>query len=216
MIEIFKDLEQGTQEWFDARCGIITASDVGMLVTPSLKVANNDKTRAYIWELAAQRVSQSVEPMFMSYDMERGSAHEEFAADFYDFHYSLTEKIGFVKNSKHGFTLGYSPDRFVGEDGLLEIKCPRQKEHFKTICEGGVPDKHLLQCQAGLLATERKWLDFVSYCEGFKFYVYRVYPDPVVHEAIIEAGVIAEQMIEEYISIYGDLEAPCVEKREDN
>lgn len=76
------DLIQGSEEWHQARCGLITASEVKLLLTPTLKQANNDKSRAHIWELAAQRISGYVEPAYVSDDMLRGTEDEFTPASF--------------------------------------------------------------------------------------------------------------------------------------
>ena len=56
------DLIQGSDEWLQIRCGLLTASEMKHILTPTLKVANNDKTRAHAYELAFQRITQYVEP----------------------------------------------------------------------------------------------------------------------------------------------------------
>jgi hypothetical protein len=67
-----------------------------------------------------------------------------------------------MRRDEDGWTLGYSPDGLVGDDGLIEIKAPRAKTHLRTILADEVPAHYMAQCQAGLLVTGRKWIDFVS------------------------------------------------------
>ena len=57
MITYHNDLIQGSDEWHAARCGLLTASEVKLILTPTLKIAANDKTRAHVWELLAQRLT---------------------------------------------------------------------------------------------------------------------------------------------------------------
>ena len=46
-LKIFEDMVQGTHEWLAARRGIVSASVVGQLITPSTdKPAKNDRSRA--------------------------------------------------------------------------------------------------------------------------------------------------------------------------
>ena len=83
-IAYYPDMLQGSDEWLDARCGLITASEVKLLLTPAtLALAKNDKLRAHLYELAAQRISRYVEPSFISDDMVRGLQDEVYAADHY-------------------------------------------------------------------------------------------------------------------------------------
>mgnify|MGYP000683368648 CR=1 FL=1 len=110
------ELIQGSDEWLAARCGLLTASEVKLILTPTLKVANNDKVRAHIWELAAQRISGFVEPQYVSDAMLRGHDDEIEARNLYSQNYAEVEETGFVTNDQWGFVLGASPDGLVGED----------------------------------------------------------------------------------------------------
>src|SRR5690606_996858 len=74
-ITFHNDLVQGSDEWHQARCGLLTASEIDRILTPKLKIADNAKTRAHLWELAAQRISEYVEPQYISDAMLRG--HED-------------------------------------------------------------------------------------------------------------------------------------------
>ena len=190
------ELIQGSAEWAAARCGLLTASEMHLILTPTLKAANNDKERSHLYELLAQRITKYVEPSYVSDDMLRGIADEVEARILYDKHYHPVLDYGFVTNDKFGFTIGYSPDGFVGEDGLLEIKSRRQKFQIETILDGNVPIDYMLQCQTGLLVTERKWLDFVSYSGGLPWrLVRRVYPIEAFHNAIVAAAKAFEEKL---------------------
>lgn len=207
-IRYFPDLIQGTDEWLDARRGLITASEMKLLLTPTLKVANNDKTRTHLFELAAQRISGFVEISFISDDMLRGQSDETWAKIVYNEHVAPLTEMGFITNSRHGFTLGYSPDGLVGTDGLIEVKSRRQKFQVQTIIEHlrpgatTIPEDYVLQCQTGLLVAERQWLDFISYCGGLPMVVIRVHPDPRIQEAILDAAEQAEASIAELQRVY--------------
>ncbi|MFS0736969.1 lambda exonuclease family protein [Sphingomonas sp. 1P06PA] len=182
------DLIQGSDEWLAARCGLLTASEMKLILTPTLKVANNDKTRAHMWELLAQRITGYVEPHYVSDDMLRGQEDEWEARRLYGEHFAPVETTGFITNDKWGFTLGYSPDGLVGDHGLIECKSRRQKFQIQTIAAGDVPDDFWMQVQTGLLVSEREWLDFVSYSGGLPMFVMRVEPDEHTQGAIIEAA----------------------------
>ena len=186
------DLVQGSEAWLQARIGLLTASEMKLILTPTLKVANNEKTRAHLYELLAQRITGYVEPFYVSDDMLRGHADEVDARILYSEKLAPVQDCGFITNSKWGFTIGYSPDGLVGDDGLIECKSRRQKYQVQTILESvtadEAPAEYMLQLQTGLLVSERKWIDFISYSGGLPMAVIRVHPDPVMQEAIIDAA----------------------------
>lgn len=209
-ITVHRNLIQGSNEWRAARCGLITASEVRLILTPTLKVAANDKQRAHVAELLAQRITRYVEPSYVSDDMLRGQADEGEARALYSQHYSQIEEVGFVTNDRWGFSLGCSPDGLVGADGLIECKSRRQRFQIETLMSAEVPDDHVLQCQAALLVTERAWLDYVSYSAGLPMCVIRVWPDTRVHAAILDAARAAEEWIAEQKAVYRALPAERV------
>jgi len=189
MIRYHHDIEQGSEEWHALRCGILTASEMKLIVTPTLKPASNDKERAHLFELLGQRITQHTEPRYISDDMLRGQDDEIEARIRYAEHYAPVTECGFVTNDDLGFVIGYSPDGLVDDDGLIECKSRRQKFQVETILADKVPEEYMLQIQTGLLVTRRKWLDFVSYCAGLPMYVKRVFPDARYQEAIIAAAI---------------------------
>lgn len=198
-IKYHNDLVQGSDEWHHARCGLITASEVKLLLTPTLKTANNDKSRAHIWELAAQRISGYVEPSYISDAMLRGHEDEITARNLYREHYAEVEETGFVTNDSFGFTLGCSPDGLVGKDGMIECKSRVQKYQVQTIVEnwrdGSTPSEFMLQKQTGMMVCERKWCDFLSFSGGLPLSVIRIERDDEICAAIEEACRAAEEQI---------------------
>ena len=201
-LTVFNDLEQGTDEWLAARCGIITASVVGQLITPkTIKPATNDYSRALTMTLAAERITGHVEPIHPNADMERGTLDEPYARDLYSDHYAPAVEVGFMVRD-FGYKIGYSPDGLVGDDGLIEIKSRRQKKHLATILADEVPLENMAQIQCGLLVSGREWLDYVSYSGGMPLYVKRVLPDlrwlSAIHEAVEAFEESAAQMVKNY------------------
>jgi hypothetical protein len=197
-LEVHADLIQGTDEWIAARCGLITASEMDRIVTPSGKPAKNDTSRKHLYELLAQRVTGYVEPHYISDDMLRGQEGEAVARDLYREHAPGPVhvcEVGFMVRQFEGFRIGYSPDALVDDDGLIEIKSPRQKRHVETILDGEMPADHMLQVQTGLLVSGRRWCDFVSYCGGLPLFVARIWPDPNVQTAILSAVAEAEALL---------------------
>lgn len=192
MITYHRDLLQGSDAWLQARCGLLTASEMKLIITPTLKVAANDKSTAHLYELIAQRITGYVEPHYISDDMLRGQVDEIEARLLYAKHYAPVEEVGFVTNDEWGFTLGCSPDGLVGDDGMIECKSRRQKFQAATIISGEMPDDYKIQVQTGLLVTGRKWCDFISYCGGMPMVTIRVHADDEVQDAIIAAAKVFE------------------------
>lgn len=195
MIKYFFDIEQGTEEWLSLRCGILTASEMRLIVAPTLNTASNDKERSHLFELLGQRITRHVEPRYIGDDMLRGHWDEVEARIKYRENFDFVQECGFITNDDHGFVIGYSPDGLVGDDGLIECKSRRQRFHVETIAEDKVPAEYLLQLHTGLLVSGRKWIDFVSYCGGMPMYVKRVFPDAEIQDAIIDAARAFESRI---------------------
>ena len=195
MIKYYRDIEQVGEEWLALRRGILTASEMRLIMTPTMRPASNDKERAHLFELLGQRITGYTEPHYISDDMLRGHEDEIEARIRYAEHFAPVTACGFVTNDDHGVVIGYSPDGLVGDDGLIECKSRRQKYQIETILADEVPAEYLLQCQTGLLVTGRKWLDFVSYCGGLPMVVKRVWPCPEIQQAIIAAASAFEQRL---------------------
>lgn len=191
-IRYYPDLDQGSELWLRARCGLLTASEMKLILTPTLQIAKNDKERAHLYELLAQRITGHVEPQYFSDDMLRGQEDEILARAAYHKHHAPVSDMGFITNDRWGFTLGYSPDGVVGDDGLIECKSRRQKYQVQTIveCVGAdlIMPEYMMQCQTGLLVSERQWIDHISYSGGLPMAMVRVWPDLKIQDAIIEAS----------------------------
>lgn len=202
MIRQHDSVIQGSDEWLAMRCGILTASEMKHILTPKLKVADNEKTRTHAYELAFQRLTGHVEPQYVSDAMLRGQEDEIYAREAYRQHHAQVTETGFITNDTFGFTIGYSPDGIVGNDGLIESKSRCGKYHVQTIATDEVPEEYVLQLQTGLLVTGREWIDFISYCGGLPMYVKRVEPDPDIQEAIINAATLFDLRVLEVMQKY--------------
>lgn len=201
MINYHDELIQGSDEWLEARRGLLTSSEMHLILTPALKIANNDKTRAHVYEIAAQRITGYVDPHYIGDDMLRGMNDENMARELYAQNFEPVETVGFITNDEFGFTIGYSPDGVVPVDGLLEIKSRRQKFQVETIIEG-VPSEYVMQTQTALLVTGRKWIDYVSYCGGMPMMPIRVTPNAVIFDAIVTAAKEFESKVQSVIAAY--------------
>lgn len=201
-IKYYYDLIQGSDEWLEARSKILTASEFIKILTPTLKVADNDDSRAHVYEILAQRISNYVEPSYISDDMLRGKMEEVDARECYRKNYGEGKECGFITNDKLGFDIGYSPDFLVADDGLIEVKSRKQSLHIKNIMDDVAEKKTMIQMQVGLFVTERKWCDFISYCGGLPMFVKRVEVMPEYQEAIQKAAIGFENRVNELMNIY--------------
>ncbi len=193
MIQYHANVVQGSEEWAAMRCGLLTASEMHLIVTPkTLKPASNDKERAHLYELLAQRTTGYVEPSYISDSMLRGMDDEIAAVALYAKTYAPVQTVGFVTNDKWGFTIGYSPDALVGTDGLLECKSRSQRFQIQTLVDyvpdGKIDPDFMIQVQTGLLVSERAWCDLVSYCGGLPMATVRVEPDAHIQDCILTAA----------------------------
>lgn len=177
-LTIYDTLEQGSDEWLAARCGMLTASNVGKLLTAGGKLADNETSRTLTETLVAERITGYVEYVHPTFDMQRGSLDESYARDLYREQHAPVLEVGFATNTLNGHTLGASPDGLVSSSGGLEIKSPKAKTHLRTILNNQVPPEHLPQIHTSMLVLERDWWDFESYSGGWPIFVKRVHRDP--------------------------------------
>lgn len=201
-VKIYSDLEQGSQEWLEARRGLITASVVGQFITPTVKVAANDTSRAATVGIIAERITGRIDSIYVSQDMERGNLEEPLARELYEKHVAPVDQIGFMVRDFGGFQIGYSPDGLVGEDGLIEVKSRKPKKHIQTVMNDQVPAENMAQLQAGLLVSGREWCDYISYCGGEPLWIKRVQPDTKWFDAIRTVAELLEETAETVIATY--------------
>ena len=201
----YYDCEQGSDEWLELRRGLITASEMKLLMTPNGKAANNEKSRAHLYELLAQRISGFVEPHYISDDMLRGIENEQVAREHYESEYGPVAERGFYVLERDGIKIGYSPDGETFDGGLIEIKDRRQHHHVRVILSGEAPEEHMLQMQTGLLVTGKPYIDYVQQCLGLPLMVKRVFPDEVMQAAIWNTCVAAEEKMAEARKQYDEM-----------
>ncbi|MCK7461148.1 MAG: YqaJ viral recombinase family protein [Sphingobacterium sp.] len=201
-ITVYSELLQGSDEWLEARCGLLTASEMKLIITPTLKPAKNEKASAHLYELLAQRITGHVDPRYVSDDMLRGHEDEIAAREVYSERYAPVDEVGFITNDQWGFTLGFSPDGLVGDDGFIEIKSRRPKFQVETILSGRVPDDYMIQIQTGFLVSGRSWCDFISYSAGLPMIVIGVLPAPAAMIAIEKAARAFEDRMAELLDTY--------------
>jgi len=171
MIEI--DVEPRSAEWFALREGIPTASEFYKIITPRTGQLSA-QADLYIGELIAEMI---VKPDDVdSHWMERGRRLEQEAIDWYSFHTDTDVQPGGIifLNDK---SAAVSPDSKIGTDGLLEVKCLKPSHHVNYLLLGNLPSEFRPQTHGALYISQRKWLDFVLYCPGFKQLLVRVVPN---------------------------------------
>lgn len=154
--------EQGSPEWHAERCGKVTASRIADMLakTKSGWGASRDNYRA---QLVAERLTGVVADGYSNAAMQWGTDTEPEAANAYAFFQGVDlETVGFVTHQTITMS-GASPDRLVGNHGLVEIKCPNTATHIATLLGQEVPGKYRLQMQWQMACTGRRWCDFVSY-----------------------------------------------------
>ncbi len=199
------DIVQYTPEWDVVKCGVLSASKIEKILTPSkLKFAENEGCRELVDNIACQRLTKRLASEFISYDMRRGLIEEQSARDLYRKNYAPVTECGFVTNDKWGFKLGCSPDGCVNDDGGIEVKSRLPKLQFGVVKAAKLPDDFRLQIQATMMITERPWWDFISYAGGMNMLTIRVEPDLDIQQAIFVAADTFEEKVKTAIEEYGN------------
>lgn len=172
---IILDLEQGSDEWFAARLGIPTASRFKDIVTP----ANGDKSKsykAYMYELIAERLTKERDEFFKSDWMQRGNEVEPLARASYEFIHDVEVKeVGMILNDAK--TIGISPDGLIGDNGGLEIKCPKASTVVKYMLNDTLPLEYKPQVMGSLMVSDREYWDFLAFHPSMDFFEVRVHRD---------------------------------------
>lgn len=174
------NVDQRSEEWFKVRAGVPTASSFDKIVT--MKGEPSKQAQKYMYKLAGEFVAGKPEESYTNAAMERGIVLEDEARQTYQLiTENMVEQVGFCL-ADGGY--GCSPDGLVGDDGMIEIKCPSIAVHVEYLLAGVLPSDYFQQCQGQLFVTGRKWSDFVSYFPGIKPLIVRVYPDEKFHSAL--------------------------------
>ena len=163
-MEVNRNIKQGSEEWLLARLGIPTASNFDKIITSTGKESTT--LPKYALELATQCLLSEPEPTYKNEAMQRGNDLEPLARQAYaEQTFSVVDdEVGFIKNNG---CIG-SPDGLIGDDGLIEIKCPLATTHAKYLLDNKLPTDYVQQVQGLLWVSERKFCDFVSFHPNFK------------------------------------------------
>jgi len=155
-------IEQGSPEWFAQRLGKVTASRVADVIAKT-KTGYSTSRDNYMAQLVCERMTNSVAESFSNAAMQHGTDTEPLARAAYEAHADvLVDEVAMITHPTIE-AAGASPDGLVGDDGLLEIKCPNTATHIDTLLTQTVPGKYITQMQWQMACTGRKWCDFVSF-----------------------------------------------------
>lgn len=155
-------IEQGTPEWHQLRLGKVTASRVADILATT-RSGPSASRQNYLIELALQRSTGTIEPSYTNDAMKWGTETEPQARVAYEVKTgNFVNQVPFIDHPTIAW-FGCSPDGLVGDDGLIEIKCPNSATHWEYFKSQKPPQKYVIQMQTQMAVTGRKWCDFVSF-----------------------------------------------------
>ncbi len=196
-------VKQGSGEWVHLRMGIPTASELDSLISPEWKTRTGKGPTTYLYGKLCCKVTGIHPEDFSSFAIEQGSILEHEAIPFFSGVYDMpVQRVGFITTDDGRF--GASPDGLIGEEGGIEVKCPRPDTHLKWLMEGGVPAEHIAQVHGSMFATNRRWWYFLSYSRQFPALVIRVERDEKIQASIRSA---VEAFYEKFDSAYAKIKA---------
>jgi len=155
------DIEQRTPEWFAVRLGKVTSSCMADVLAKGRGNQPSKTRHNYMVRLIAERLSGQPQPTYCNGAMEWGIQTEPAAREAYEADtMTVVQQVGFVELNEY---VGCSPDGFVGDDGLIEIKCGNTTTHLNWILENRMPPEYINQVQSQLFITGRKYCHFISF-----------------------------------------------------
>lgn len=155
-------MEQRTESWFQARLGKVTASRIADLMAKT-KSGYSASRDSYMAQLTIERLTQKPTEGYTNAAMAWGVDQEPFARAAYETKTGeLVTEVGFIVHPEID-QAGASPDGLVGDEGMVEIKCPESKTMIETLLSDRVPDKYFKQMQWQMACTGRKWCDYVVF-----------------------------------------------------
>lgn len=202
MLEVFDDLEQGTDEWLRVRSGIPTSS----MFSAVLAKGQGKTRRSYMLQLAGEIITGEPTESFKNAHMERGHEMEPDAREAYAFITGQTPvEVGFVRNGQKGC----SPDSLINDDGMLEIKSKLPARLIDCLLKDEFPSEHKAQCQGAIWVAEREWIDIAVYWPGLPLFIKRATRDePYIAElsAAVSAFNVELAGVVEKVRAYGQAE----------
>lgn len=173
-------MEQRTDEWFAVRCGKCTASRVADVVAKTRNGWGASRAN-YMAQLVVERLTGQPAESYINAAMQHGIDTEPEARTAYEFYRDCeVTQVAFTDHPSIPMS-GASPDGLVGNDGMVEIKCPNSATHIESLLGASIPDKYIIQMQWQMACEGREWCDFVSYDprmpEELRLFVERVARD---------------------------------------
>jgi putative phage-type endonuclease len=158
------EVDQQTPEWLQMRVGMVTASRVSDVITKRKRGEGELKARAdYRTEVISEILTGRSAEHYVTPEMDWGTDHEPEARATYEVRLDREALPGGFAIHDNIPRFGASPDGLIGEDGLVEIKCPTTATHLEWLIAGVVPEEHKPQMDAEMACANRKWCDFVSF-----------------------------------------------------
>lgn len=180
------DVVPNSDEWLQARAGIVTASCLSNIVTDTFAPRTGKMPETYLFELLAERCMGSPIETGGSWAMDQGQVAEREARSYIAATLDVdVQRVGLITTDDGMF--GCSPDGLLGEGGGLELKFPQPPTHLKYLTQGGVPAEYMAQVHGSLFASGRPWWLFVSYSRQFPPHIVRVERDDKIMAKIGEA-----------------------------
>jgi hypothetical protein len=204
-LEILDGFEQGSDEWFEARAGMVTASNMKMTMRGGRGDAESKTRERYLYIVAGEVVTGKPHPeSYRNWHMERGKKMEPIArADYELVNRCEVQEVPFAIRHMPWGKIGSSPDGLVGEEGMVEFKSvtpelliPRLTGHSAEI----VPTEHIAQCQGGLWVFGRKWCDLVLYWPGLPSLTYRLQRDEMTIRMLSDACQAFQRDVDELVA----------------
>jgi hypothetical protein len=206
-VKIWPNLLQGSDQWFAARTGKLTASNASKIITAGGK--SSTQRAGYMDELISDCFCPGQNAWQGNSNTDRGTAMEPLARAAFESRLSLeVTEVGFI--SREDGVIGCSPDGLISRDGKhvegLEIKCPLPKTHLRYLLDGGLPDTYKPQVHFSMMVTGLPW-HFFSYCPGMK--PLHLFIEPDDYTAKLQA------MVEDFVSEYSAMWNMAKSFRED-
>lgn len=195
-LQIF-DCEQGSPEWFECRRGIATASRFGDVLAKGQGITR----RKYLYTLAGEALTGECAEPYTNPHMERGHEMEADAINLYAFERDVEPVVvGFMRRGR----AGCSPDRLLGDNGMIEVKSKLPHLQLEVLERDDVPPEHKAQVQGQLWISGREFCDFVSYWPRLPLFVKRVERDEKYIESLAQAVADFVGELDTLVAKYGN------------
>lgn len=180
------DCEQRSTAWFQARIGVITASEANAILTPLFAARTGDGVETYLYRKAAEKILGWTAESGGSWATDQGNIVESIAIPWFAFEYDCEpRRVGFCLSDD--CRTGCSPDSLLGENDGLEVKSPLPPTHLKYLTKGELPPEYAVQVHFSMFVTSRPQWTFVSFSRQLPPLVLKVKRDEKIQAAIRSA-----------------------------